>query len=88
MFHILSTKKCNQTNFCHSIGKFAINDFVMASDLIGDINQDVLNGPSICNLLECLDHIYVNFKNDKLMLFRTFESYCSDHKPIFINLKL
>lgn len=31
----------------------------------------------------CLDHIDVNFKNDKLMLFGTFESYYSDHKPIF-----
>lgn len=63
--------------------------------LMGDINQDVLNGSSICNLLEqsysfhqlinsvisdygsCLDHIYVNFEIDKLMLFGTFESYFS-----------
>lgn len=36
----------------------------------------------------CLDHIDVNFKNDKLMLFGTFESYYSDHKPIFLKLKL
>lgn len=74
--------------------------------LMGNIYPDVLNGSSICNLLEqsysfhqlinsvtsdygsYVDHIYVNFKNDKLILFRTFESYFSDHKQIFNNLKL
>lgn len=88
MFYILFMKKCNKINFCYSIGKFVINDFVMVLDLIGDINQDVLNGLFICNLLECLDYIYVNFKNDKFMLFRIFEFYCLDYKLIFINLKL
>lgn len=74
--------------------------------LMGDINQDVLNESSICNLLEqsyyfhqlinsvtsdygsCFDNKCVNFENDELMLFGTFESYFSDHKPIFIKLKL
>lgn len=74
--------------------------------LMEDINQDILNESSICNLLEqsnffhqlinsvtsdcgsCLDHIYVNFEHDELMLFGTFESYFSDYNPIFIKLKL
>lgn len=72
--------------------------------LMEDTNQDVLNDSSICNFLEQsysfhqlinsvasdyrLDHVDVNFKNDKLMLFGTFQSYYSNHKPIFLKLKL
>lgn len=34
----------------------------------------------------CLDHIYINFPQDRLCLSGTLESYYSDHKPIYLSV--
>ena len=34
----------------------------------------------------CLDHIYINFSKSLLRGYGMFESYFSDHKPIYVTI--
>lgn len=36
----------------------------------------------------CLDHVYINFTRSSLVSWGVLESYYSDHKPIYVCMKL
>ena len=36
----------------------------------------------------CLDHVYINFPRHSLLSYGILESYYSDHKPLFISVKM